>query len=326
MLITSAPFRISLFGGTTDFCSFYRDWGSLIIGFTIDKYCYVATRYTPKIMDYFTRINYSITETVDNNHDVLHNGVRGVLDYLKIDKGVEISCFLDLPARSGIGSSSAFVVACLIAMYYHRDGKIPSKKQIAKDAIYVERTVLQESGGEQDQIAISYGGVNSIDIKPNGDFFVRPLPLSPEFLQYFKDHLVLFYLSQRQSFKIAASVDFCDENAIIHKKEILRLSKEAYRRFENEDLRSIGSLLDESWQHKKSVSNLTSNTEIDIYYQKAKDLGSWGGKICGAGGGGTILFLVPPEKRQSLIDQIGLPNIDFNFSFNGGTLLHNKGL
>ena len=178
MIISKTPFRVSLFGGSTDYESFYSKYGSLLIGFGINKYCYTSVRETPSIFDYLTRISYSKVEIVNDNENIQHNGVRGVLKYLNKHKGYEISHMSDLPSQTGTGSSSSFIVGLLNC--FTRDW---SPKMLAQAAIHVERTLLQEAGGIQDQIWAAYGGMNSVYIGKDGEFCVRPLPVSEEFKQ-----------------------------------------------------------------------------------------------------------------------------------------------
>jgi len=322
MIKICSPTRISLFGGGCDFSSYYSTVDQvMLIGFAIDQHSFIFYRKTNKILPYYTIINYSKTEKVKDNSLIQHNGARAALQYFNITDGVEISHLCSVPARTGLGSSSTFLVSLIHAICFERDSKSPSKKELAQHCINIEQNILKFASGIQDSIWSSYGGFNSIEIKPNGNFFVRPMPLSPEFIDYFYSHLALFYIGPRKSFEVASSVDSCQESVIIHKNETLAIAKEAYKAFEQENILYISKLLHESWLHKKGVSKLISNTKIDNYYNKGLSLGALSGKVCGSGGGGCILFLVPPEKRQHLIDNMGIPYVDFNFDFDGSKIL-----
>ena len=321
MIITKTPFRVSLFGGSTDYPSFYKEFGSLLIGFSIDKYCYLSLRRTPKIFPYRTLLNYSTTEMVNSNSNIKHNGVRGVLEYLGIRYGIELSHTSDLPAQTGTGSSSSFVVGLLNAFHTLR-GKPPSKRELSEQAIFVERDLLKEPGGVQDQIWAAYGGFNSIEISRGGDFETKPMPLSPEFKESFLKRCVLLYTGKtRKSFKIASSHD--TKKAIKHKRAILNIAKSAYNSFAKQDICEIGEILDESWQRKREISPLVSNTEIDDLYNKCIGAGALGGKLLGSGGSGFLFFILKENSdKKRTIKETGLTNIEFKFDEKGSVILN----
>lgn len=298
MIISQTPFRISMFGGSTDYGNYYKQHGSLLIGFAIDKYCYTNVRWTPGILDYNTKICYAKTELVDNNKDVRHNGVRGVLEFLKIRQGVEIVHLSDLPSQTGIGSSSSFIVG-LLNSFYSLSGEPVSKKRLAKEAIYIERELLGEAGGIQDQIWASYGGFNSLSLRED-DFEVKPMPVSEEFQQEFFDRAILIYTGKtRKSFDIAESHKNSDN--IEAKHRIKEFAHRAYDCFLNSDIESIAGLLHSSWLEKKKVSELVSNYEVDQMYSHLQDDGMVGGKLIGSGGSGFIFGLLDSPKNKSAL-------------------------
>lgn len=288
MIISRTPFRVSLFGGSTDYEEYYKKHGALLIGFAIDKYCYTNLRYTPGVLDYDTKISYSKTEIVDNNDKIEHNGVRGVLDFLNVRRGVEIVHLSDLPSQTGIGSSSSFIVGLLNSFYSLTDKKVDNKT-IAQEAIHIERVLLGEVGGVQDQIWASYGGFNSISLRDDG-FEVKPMPISEEFKKDFFDRAIMIYTGKtRRSFEIAESHKTSDNIEAKHK--IKELAYRAYDCFLNSDLESIAKLLHNSWLEKKKVSELVSNYEVDGIYKSLQKDGMVGGKLLGSGGSGFIFGL-----------------------------------
>ncbi len=318
MIISKTPFRVSLFGGSTDYESFYSKFGSLLIGFAIDKYCYISVKETPKIFDYLTKVCYSKIEIVDKNLEIQHNGVRGILQHLNLmNNGYEIYCASDLPAQTGIGSSSSFVVGLLKCLTNHW-----SKKMLANGAIEVERIVLEESGGIQDQIWAAYGGINSISIKRNGDFSVIPLPMSDEFEQEFMSRCIMIYTGKtRKSFKIAASHD--STKIEDQKLGIMDQAQEAYGLFFHEDIDGIGKCLHKSWEYKKQISNLICTEEVDNIYQSLQNDGMIGGKLLGAGGSGFIFGILREGiDKQGIKEKYKDRYIDINISKNGSEIIN----
>jgi D-glycero-alpha-D-manno-heptose-7-phosphate kinase len=322
MIISKTPFRISLFGGSTDYESFYSKYGSLLVGFAIDKYSYICLRDNPTIFDYQSKISYSKIETIEDNQKIQHNGVRGVLEYLNLmHNRLEISCFNDLPAQTGVGSSSSFIVGLIHAIRHYQKLK-PSPKELANSAIHVERKHLKESGGIQDQIWAAYGGLNSIKIAQDGEFHVRPLPVSSDFIQRFIKRCFLVYTgNSRQSFSIASSHDTGSEDE--NKKNILRLANDGYHAFCNESVDDIGSILRESWESKKRISTLVASTYIsdmiDVFY----DYGMIGGKLIGSGGSGFIFGITKDEDSTQRIKNTFTKNyINFTISNTGSQIIH----
>ncbi len=320
MIISKTPYRVSLFGGSTDYESFYSKHGSLLIGFAIDKYCYITSRNNPDIFDYMSKISYSKIEIVNSNRDIQHNGVRGVLEYFDLlHERLEINCLSDLPSQTGIGSSSSFIVG-LINAIKHKNQYTP--KQLAQYAIDIERKHLNETGGIQDQIWAAYGGMNSIHIDCDGSFFVKPLPVSGDFIQYFLDHSFLIYTgSDRKSFNISSSHDTGSNDT--NKHRILEISREGYDAFCNENIQKIGDLLKESWLAKKKISNLICDQKTDNLINQLYSYGMIGGKLIGSGGSGFVYGITKDKIAKDVIKKSFFKNfIDFDISKTGSIIIN----
>jgi len=322
MIISKTPFRCSLVGSSSDYESYYSKYGALMLGFTMDKYCYISVRRTPKIFDHGTRVSYSKIETVDDNYKIEHNGVRGCLEFLGIKDRLEISCFSDLPARTGIGSSSAFVVGLLNCLYKLK-GESVSPKRLAKDAIHVERKCLSEIGGIQDQIFVSYGGLKSVHIPKDGDFRIKPLPVSSEFVSDFFSRAILIYTGQsRQSFKIAKSHD--SEAAETYKHNIKALAESMLYEFTNENIEGVADRLLESWWEKKKISDLIATEEVDSLYNSLReDDGMLGGKLLGAGGSGFIFGIMEsPAQKDKVREKYNHHYVECGLSQYGSRIIN----
>ena len=318
MIICKTPFRVSLFGGSTDYPEFYSKNGSRLIGFTLNQYGYIVLRKTPDILPHKTKISYTQIETLFHNEIIKHNGVRGVFDFLNINSGFEISYLSDLPARTGIGSSSSFIAGLLNAFYYYNKKKV-SKKELAKDTIFIERTLLNEPGGIQDQIWAVYGGFNSIDINNSGDFKVKPLPVDEEFKRNFVDRSIMIYTGQsRNSFSTARENSKNNDS----KNKIYDIANAAYEYFLSENLEKIGVLLHESWLYKKKISTNVSNDGVDMFYNNLLKDGMIGGKLLGTGGAGFIFGIVDNKTNKQLIKEKYKNNfVDFDISYGGSEIL-----
>ena len=311
MVITKTPYRVSLFGGGTDYPQWYREHGAQILASTINKYCYVLARFMPPFLGHKYRIFWSKMETVDRLEDIEHRAVRGCLKYLGIDEGFEINHAGDLPARSGLGSSSAFTVGMLNALHVLKK-QYATKEELAREAMDVEQNVLKETVGIQDQIECAYGGLNHIQIHRNGTFDVHPIVLPENRVRAFAAHCMLFFTGlQRNSSEIAQA-----QVSNAHRKEhelraLQALVRPALDTLVQGYLPKFGSLLDESWAVKRTLSDKVSNPQIDAIYTRARQAGAAGGKLLGAGSGGFMLIFASPtvqaDVREALADLLEVP-------------------
>lgn len=323
MIISRTPFRISFFGGGTDYPSWYLKNGGQVLSTTIDKYCYLTLRYLPPFFEHNYRVVYSKMESVKKIKDIQHPIVRETLRYLKFNQNVEIHHDGDLPARSGMGSSSSFAVGLLNALHA-LNGKMCSKVDLATQAIHIERNLVGDIVGSQDQTAAAYGGLNKIIFQKNGQIEVQPIIIQRDRIKELNDNLMLFFTGiSRTASNIAKSytVDLKDkEDCLFRMNEIV---DEGVKIFSSDcDLNAFGELMNFNWEAKKTISEQISNSYIDKYYQRAVDAGALGGKITGAGGGGFLLFFVPKEfqagVREALCDLLHIP---FQFEFNGSQII-----
>jgi len=302
MIITRTPLRISFFGGGTDYPIWYRQFGGSVLSTAIDKCCYITCRRLPPFFEYHSRISYSKIENVNENGAIDHPSVRGCLEYLGVDEGVEIHHVADLPARTGLGTSSAFTVGLLLGLYALRD-QMRNKHALAADAIHVEQDVIKEAVGSQDQISAAYGGFNRINFNTDGSFEVKPVITSPDRLAALQQHCALFFTGfSRTASEIAKE----QIRMTPHRKHELETMFQMVNEAEsivtdpNRSLDEFGHLLHESWQVKRKLTQNITNTSLDEIYEAGRSAGALGGKLLGAGGGGFMLFFVPPERRQAL--------------------------
>lgn len=301
MIISRTPFRVSFFGGGTDYRAWYQESGGAVLSTTINRYAYLTVRYLPPFFEHKSRIVWGTVETVHSNDDIQHPAARAALQLMKISEGVEIHYDGDLPARTGLGSSSSFTVGILNALHAMQ-GRMIGKSELARMAIHLERDQLNENVGVQDQIAVAYGGLNRIDISPTGDFTVTPVTVGAEHVQALQDRLLLFYTGIS---RIASEVAGEKIRSIPQKTAELRRMREMV-----DDgvavltgggpLSDFGRLLHEGWMLKRSLANRISSGFIDDIYSTALKAGALGGKLLGAGGGGFILFYVEPDFRDAV--------------------------
>lgn len=325
MIISKTPFRISFFGGGTDYPIWYRENQGAVLSTTIDKYCYLTVRYLPPFFPHKHRIVYSKVEMVRDINEILHPAARTILNFFKIDKGLEIHHDGDLPARTGMGSSSAFTVGLLNSLYALK-GIMVSKDRLAKEAIYIERDVLKESVGSQDQVATAYGGFNKITFAGNDEIKVKPITLTEERIKELESHLTLYFTGfSRYASEVAKTQT---EKTPEKKRELTlmyQMVDEAINIL-NDEKRSIlefGKLLNESWQLKKSITDKISSPEIDNIYQRALKAGAIGGKLLGAGGGGFLLLFIPPENQQKVREELkNLLEVKFSFEKEGSQIIY----
>lgn len=314
MHIIKSPFRVSFFGGSTDYKEFYQEHGSLLIGTTIDKFVYLCMRKRPKILTPESIIAYSKLQTVKSWDEIENPLIREVLKYRQIQEPIEFTSFSDIPSRVGLGGSSSFCVGMLYLIDKVMKNKFTTDKQLALDAVKIEREILKEAGGIQDQIWPSYGGLNTIEIKTNGDFLVKPLPVTTEFKEELQRSLVLIYTNnQRNQNNIAKS----HENK--SKKDILEISKQAYTYFLNEDVKNIGKLLYQSWLEKRNISDLISTEKIDEIVDTTMGMGAYGAKLLGSGGCGFVLSISDPNTAIKIKEHFKNNIMPFGFEDQGVT-------
>jgi len=306
MVITSTPLRISFFGGGTDYPVWYREHGGAVLATTIDKCCYITCRRLPPFFEFHSRISYSRVENVIRNDDIEHPSARACLQFLSIRDGVEIHHVADLPARTGLGTSSAFTVGLLLGLYA-LNNQMRDKHSLNTDAIHVEQDLLQEAVGSQDQTSAAYGGFNRINFQTDGAIEVQRILLPPDRLAQLEQNLALFFTG----FSRTASEIATEQVKITpHKKKELEMmyqlvgEAEAILASSHRSLDEFGRLLHESWQIKRTLTQKISNANIDEIYEAGLSAGALGGKLLGAGGGGFMLFYVPPEKREALRERL----------------------
>jgi len=324
MIISRTPFRISFFGGGTDYPVWYREHGGAVLATTIDKYCYISCRYLPPFFDHRSRIVYSKVETVKSNDQIEHPAVRGALQYMGIQEGVEIHHDADLPARAGLGSSSSFTVGLLHALVALQ-GMMPTKLRLATEAIRVEQRVLKEHVGCQDQVLAAFGGFVRIDFH-GGDreFDVVPVIMSRERLQELQDHLLLYFTGTS---RIASEVAKDQIARMSHNGQQLSVMRQMVDHAlailtGGEPLAELGGLLHESWMLKRSLSSRISAPVIDEIYEEARRAGAMGGKLLGAGGGGFMLLFAKPEDHRRIQERLtNLLCVPFRFEQMGSQIV-----
>ena len=320
MITTSTPMRISFFGGGTDYPVWYREHGGSVLSTTINKSCYISCRHLPPFFEYHSRVSYSKVENVDRNSAIEHPSVRACLQFLNIDEGVEIHHIADLPARTGLGTSSAFTVGLLLALYALKS-QMREKRALAVDAVHVEQDLLGEAVGAQDQVSAAYGGLNRINFDTDGRIDVRRIVAPPSRLAELEQHLALYFTGFS---RIASEIAKEQLRVTPQKKKelsaMLQLVDEAEAILvdPHRPLAEFGSLLHEGWQIKRSLTQKISSSSIDEIYEAGLRAGATGGKLLGAGGGGFMLFYVEPERREALRASLKkLLCVPFSFSTRG---------
>lgn len=314
---------MSFFGGGTDVEEFFKENGGAVLSTTFDKYCYVNVRHLPRFFDYSTELTYSKIERISLTKDIEHPAIRNAMKMLNMHE-IRLSYEADLPARSGLGTSSSFAVGMLNA-FYALKGKYADKRKLADKAIYLERKLCQEAGGWQDQIAASYGGLNRITFGPDG-YEVFPIIISPERKEQLNNNLMMFFTGfTRFSSDIQKENSSYKRDRITQLKEILCLVDEAEKILTNKsmDLNEFGRLLDFTWKLKRQTSPAISTNIIDTLYARGIEAGASGGKLLGAGGGGFLLFYVCPEFQDAVRLAMGnLMYIPFEFENGGTRIIH----
>ena len=323
MIITQTPFRMSFFGGGTDIENFFHENGGSVLSTTFDKYCYVTVRHLPRFFDYSTDLTYSKSERVNSVDEIEHPAIRNAMKMLDMHE-LRLTYDADLPARSGLGTSSSFAVGMLNA-FYALKGKYVDKKRLADEAIYLERTLCNESGGWQDQIAAAYGGLNRINFIGN-EYEVMPVIISPERKLQLNRNLMLFFTGFiRFSSDVQKANELDKRDRFAQLKEMHRLvdDAEAVLTDNHSNLDEFGRLLDHTWRLKRQVGAAVSTESIDGLYERGIKAGAIGGKLLGAGGGGFLLFYVPQEYQEAVRTQLSeLLYIPFKFENKGTQVIH----
>jgi D-glycero-alpha-D-manno-heptose-7-phosphate kinase len=327
MIISRTPFRISFFGGGTDYPVYYQENGGAVLATAINRYCYINLRYLPPFFEYNHRIVYRKIEMVNKIDEIQHLSVRECLRYMKVKNGLEIHHDGDLPARSGLGSSSSFTVGMLNALFALK-GQLISKDYLAEAAIHVEQEMIRENVGSQDQTMAAFGGLNIVrfNSQQGKHLQVQPVCLKSKKLEEFQNHLMLFFTGI-----VRTASDLAGEQIKKTSKKKSELS-EMYSMVDiaadilsnGRDIKDFGLLLHETWQLKRSLTDRISNNIIDEIYDKARNAGAIGGKILGAGGGGFILFFVEQERQAQVKEALGLLHVPFNFEHEGSRIIYYK--
>lgn len=324
MIVTRTPFRISFFGGGTDYPAWYQEHGGVVLATSIDKYCYISCRYLPPFFEHKHRIVYSKIENVRDISEIEHPAVRAVLGWAGCERGLEIHHDGDLPARSGLGSSSSFTVGLVNALRA-LEGRYIAKEDLAKAAIDIEQNIIGENVGSQDQISAAFGGFNRIEFHRNDTFQVSPIILAKNRLDDLQSSLMLYFTGfSRIASEIAKSKIDNFRNRVAELKRMREMVDEAIRILQapNVPIEEFGRLLDQSWRYKRGLSDKVSTPEIDAIYADAIKAGATGGKILGAGGGGFLLLSVRPELQQAVRDRLArLINVPFKFENSGSRVV-----
>ncbi len=324
MIITKTPFRMSFFGGGTDMEDYFRQNGGAVLSTTFDKYCYVNVRHLPPFFDYTTELSYSVTERVTNVNDIRHPAIREAMKMLDMHE-IRLTYEADLPARSGLGTSSSFAVGMLNA-FYALKGKYADKRRLADEAIYLERVLCREAGGWQDQIAAAFGGFNRIDFNADG-YEVKPVIIAPDRKKRLNDNLMMFFTGFTRF-----SSDIQKANATSSPKDKQAMQKRMYELVDEaemiltdkeKDLDDFGRLLDLTWRLKRQTGGSVSTDNIDSLYERGIKAGALGGKLLGAGGGGFLIFYVPSPRREEFREALrDLMYIPFEFENAGTRVIH----
>ena len=324
MIITKTPFRMSFFGGGTDMESFFRTHGGAVLSTTFDKYCYVTVRHLPRFFDYSTHLTYSKMEFVRTVEEIQHPAIRNAMQMLDMHE-IRLLYEADLPARSGLGTSSSFAVGMLNA-FYALKGKYVDKKKLADDAIYLERVLCAEEGGWQDQIAASFGGLNRIEFNKDGSYDVRPIIIHPDRKTLLNDNLLMFFTGfTRFSSDMQKANKAGYEEKIKQLQQMYELVDEAQKVLEDihSNIDDFGVLLDTTWRLKRQTGGAITTDSIDGLYERGMKAGALGGKLLGAGGGGFLVFYVQPQKKAAVMEAMkDLLYVPFRFEDGGTRVIH----
>ena len=324
MIISKTPFRVSLFGGGTDYPDWYRKNGGAVIGTTIDKYCYLSVRYLPPFFEHKHRVVWSNIELVNHIDEIQHPAVRAIMGEMDVERGMEITYNADLPARSGLGSSSSFAVGLLNALYAIK-GEMVSKKQLANEAIRIEQDVMKEAVGSQDQIWAAYGGLNRIEFNSDGSYDVAPIVISAANKERLHSSMMLFFTGfSRYSTDIAVKKIANFGNKERELRQLHFFCDEAVKILQRCDglVSDLGALMHDAWMLKRELADGVTTKEVDEIYQAGLDAGAIGGKILGAGGGGFMLFLVDPKNQKAVREKLkNLIQVKFDLDSGGSKIV-----
>lgn len=323
MIISRTPYRISFFGGGTDYPVWYKENGGAVLGTTINKYCYIFLRELPPFFEHKHRIVWSKIEQVQKFSEIEHPSVRAILQEMKINHGLEIHHEGDLPARSGLGSSSSFTVGMLNAIHAMR-GSMPTKLQLANQAIHIEREILKENVGSQDQVLAAFGGLNKVTFKGEKKIDIQPVIMNPNKLNSLQNHLMLFFTGLTRTASDIARSQI--KNTPSKRKELFLMGQMVDTSIDilthKRDLKEFGELLHDGWLLKRSLSDRISNQQIDDIYDLARKSGAIGGKLLGAGGGGFILLFVKPDNQPKVKRKLKkLLQVPFKFEDQGSKIV-----
>lgn len=322
MIISRTPFRISFFGGGSDYPAWYREHGGRVLGTAINKFCWITCRYLPPFFEHRFRIVYSKIEDRMSVDQISHPAVREVLRYLRTEQGVEIHHDGDLPARSGIGSSSSFAVGLLHAMHALR-GYMPTMTELAREAIHIEQDRLRDTVGSQDQVLAAHGGLNRIEFLQNDEIVVTPVTLHADRLRELNSHLMLYFSGVSRTASTVAKSYVEDLGAKETQLKLMgQMVDEAIDILRGGELSRFGALLHEAWRAKRSLDPRISTSYVDEIYEAARSAGALGGKLLGAGGGGFILVFARPEDHARIKEALGkLIHVPFHFDFSGSRIV-----
>ena len=316
MIISKTPYRLSLFGGGTDYPAWYENNPSKIVSAAMANYCYVNVKELPPFFEHTIKATYSKVESVNKVDDLEHPAIRGCLKHLNILNNITVGHDGDLPARSGIGSSSSFTVGLLHALYAYK-GQEVDKRQLAKEAIYVEQVLLNENVGIQDQIMAAHGGIQIIHM--NGDWKTESLNVSNDYMNEFQSHIMLGFSGISRIADVQAKKKVDNIKAGLNHnllKETVNLAESAIDSLAKEtDMSIIGKLLDDGWRLKRGLAEGVTQNWIDDIYNESLKAGSFGGKLMGAGGGGFFMFIVPPEKQKEFKEKMKSIKVWVPFKF-----------
>jgi len=302
VIISRTPFRVSFFGGGTDYPAWYREHGGAVLSASINKYSYITCRYLPPYHDFKYLIRYYKREEAQAVEDIQHPSVRACLKFMKLEGGVDIVHHADVPARSGLGSSSTFTVGLLHALYALKH-EMPTKRQLALEAIHIEQELIKESVGSQDQTNAAFGGLNRIDFGGANEIIVKPLILRPEILERLQQHIMLFFSGHARTASDIAKEQISNiPNKQPDLRQMMQIVDEAQKVLldKHDRLADFGRLLHEQWLIKRGLSSQITNSDVDAIYDAGIKAGAYGGKLLGAGGGGFMLLFAPPERQSAI--------------------------